>query len=164
MTIWMCTVPDNPQLRELVSPLPYRRYDGTLGAIPAGFAWDGSSVPTALMVTLAGLVTACSALLSGWIVTLTVAACSFVLAVFPKHRHPVASCRHDWRCRNAGSAAERAFADREFRRDVRRTSWWVTCQIGYIGVRVGAMCGVGVHYPHWTDVFKQRRQQNGKAT
>jgi hypothetical protein len=26
------------------------------------------------------------------------------------------------------------------------TSWWITKQVGYAGVRLGALFGVGVHY------------------
>ena len=66
--------------------------------------------------------------------------------IFPRHKHPIAYFRHDWRCQNARSAAERKWADKEYREDVGRTSWWITKQLGYIGVRVGAMLGVGVHY------------------
>ena len=66
--------------------------------------------------------------------------------VFPRHNHPIASCRHDWRCSNARNAAERKWADEQFREDVGETSWWVTKQVGYIGVRIGAMFGVGVSY------------------
>jgi len=72
---------------------------------------------------------------------------SGVLApVFPRHRHPIASCRHDWRCRNAKTKEERAWADREFAKDVGKTSWWVTKQIGYIGARIGVSLGVGCRY------------------
>ena len=65
---------------------------------------------------------------------------------FPRHNHPIASCRHDWRCSNARNAAERKWADEQFREDVGETSWWVTKQVGYIGVRIGAMFGVGGNY------------------
>ena len=66
--------------------------------------------------------------------------------VFPRHNHPIASCRHDWRCGNAKNAAERKWADEQFREDVGETSWWITKQVGYLGVRIGAMFGVGVNY------------------
>ena len=66
--------------------------------------------------------------------------------IFPRWNHPIASCRHDWRCRHARSAAERKWADEEFRADVGRTSWWITKQLGYLGVRVGAALGIGVRY------------------
>jgi hypothetical protein len=45
----------------------------------------------------------------------------------------------------AKTPAERLFADQEFRKDVRRTSWWITAWAGYIGVRIGAWLGVGVY-------------------
>lgn len=66
--------------------------------------------------------------------------------VFPKWRHPIASCRHDWRCQHAKNAAERKEADQRFRDDVGATSWWITKQVGYAGVRIGALFGVGVNY------------------
>lgn len=66
--------------------------------------------------------------------------------VFPRHNHPIASCRHDWRCGNARNAAERKWADEQFREDVGETSWWITKQVGYLGVRIGALFGVGVNY------------------
>jgi len=63
--------------------------------------------------------------------------------LFPRHNHPIASCCHDHRCGKARNAAERLFADNEFKKDVRTTGWWVTAQAGYIGVRIGAFFGVG---------------------
>ncbi len=113
--ICMRNVPGKPNHRALTAPLPYRRMDGTTGLIPPPFDWDGSSVP--------------------WIFQ----------GFFPRHKHPIASCRHDWRCRNAETPGERLFADREFERDVGRTSWWITKKFGYIGVRIGAYLGIGVY-------------------
>jgi hypothetical protein len=55
--------------------------------------------------------------------------------VFPKWNHPIASCRHDWRCSK--------WADEQFEKDVGTTSFWITKKIGYIGVRAGAMFGIG---------------------
>lgn len=66
--------------------------------------------------------------------------------IFPRHNHPIASCRHDYRCRNARTPAERKWADEQFEEDVGRTSWWITKKVGYIGVRIGAMFGVGCNY------------------
>jgi len=66
--------------------------------------------------------------------------------IFPRHNHPIASVRHDFRCGNAENAEQRRWADTEFRRDVATTSWWLTAQVGYIGVRVGAMFGIGNVY------------------
>jgi hypothetical protein len=66
--------------------------------------------------------------------------------IFPKWRHPIASCRHDYRCRKAKSHAERKWADKEFEKDVGETSWWITKKVGYIGVRAGAMLGIGNNF------------------
>lgn len=114
--IYMQNVPGKPLHRELSKPLPCKQRNGALGKIPAGFVWDGSSVPR------------------------------FFQRIFPRHRHPIASCRHDWRCRNAKNAAQRKWADEQFREDVGKTSWWITKQVGYVGVRVGAFFGVGCNY------------------
>jgi len=84
--------------------------------IPIGFEWDGSSVPF---------------LFQGF---------------FPRHRHPIASCRHDWRCKNAKNKEDRAFADKEFQKDVGTTSWWITKKAGYYGVRIGAFFGIGNNF------------------
>jgi hypothetical protein len=114
--IYMRNVPGKPTHRALTSPLKYVKYGGGVGMIPVDFEWDGSSVP--------------------WVFQ----------GVFPRHRHPIASCRHDWRCRNAKTAAERLFADKEFERDVGTTSWWITKKVGYLGVRIGAYLGIGKYY------------------
>lgn len=113
---YMRTVPGQPLLRALTKPLPALNFDGSDGFIHAGFEWDGSSVP--------------------WLFQM----------LFPRHNHPIASCRHDWRCLHAKTAAERKWADEQFRLDVGRTSWWITKQLGYLGVRVGAALGIGVRY------------------
>jgi hypothetical protein len=86
------------------------------GECEIDFEWDGSSVP--------------------WLFR----------GLFPRHRHPKASCRHDKRCRNAKTKEERAFADKEFRSDVGKTSWKITSTLGYVGVRVGAFFGVGSNF------------------
>jgi len=113
--VCMRTVPGKPNYRCLTVPLLYVKSDGVLGIIPAGFEWDGSSVPLIFQ------------------------------GIFPRHRHPIASCRHDWRCRNARTKEERLFADKEFEKDVGKTSWWITKKIGYYGVRIGAFLGIGVY-------------------
>jgi hypothetical protein len=119
--ICMRNVPEkkNPHLRKLTAPLvcPRPAPDGGMipALIPAGFEWDGSSVP--------------------WLFQ----------GFFPRHRHPIASCRHDWRCKKAKTPAERKWADEQFRIDVGRTSWWITKQVGYLGVRIGALMGIGVY-------------------
>ncbi len=116
LTVYMKTIHEKPLHRELTRPLPADNYDGTPGEVPVGFVWDGSSVPFLFQ------------------------------GVFPRHRHPVASCRHDWRCRNAKSAKERKWADKEFEKDVGTTSWWITKKVGYAGVRIGAFLGIGQNY------------------
>ena len=115
-TIHMRNVPEKPKepnLRALTGPLPYLKFDGDWDVIPVDFEWDGSSVP--------------------W----------FLQGIFPRHRHPIASCRHDWRCGHAKNKAERKFADEEFQIDVGKTSWLVTKKLGYWGVRLGAIFGAG---------------------
>lgn len=114
--IYLRSVPGQAKYRALTQPLPCKNFDGTDGFVPWDFHWDGSSVP--------------------WVFQ----------TLFPRHEHPIASCRHDWRCKNAKNAAERKWADEQFREDVGRTSWWITKQFGYIGVRTGAFLGIGVRY------------------
>jgi len=63
--------------------------------------------------------------------------------IFPTWNHPIASCRHDFRCEKAKNAAHRKWADEQFEKDVGTTSWWLTKKIGYLGVRAGAMLGIG---------------------
>lgn len=103
-------------MRALSAPLYCTNFDGSDGFVPFDFKWDGSSTPIGFR----------------WL--------------FPKHNHPIASCRHDWRCLNAKNAEERAWADKEFEKDVGTTSWWITKKIGYIGVRTGAMLGIGNNF------------------
>ena len=111
--LYMRTVPGKAHNRQLTCPLKYVKFGGDVGLIPAGFEWDGSSVP--------------------WLFQ----------RIFPRHRHPIASCRHDWRRRHAKTPEERLFADKEFERDIGTTSWWITKKFGYIGVRIGACLGIG---------------------
>lgn len=137
--ICMCNVPEkkNPHLRRLTSPLPCLNMDGTMGLIPYGFEWDGSSAE----LLFDGLPKIKRCLLRILAEPLNF----FMRSVFPRHRHPIASCRHDWRCRRAKTQAERKWADEQFRIDVARTSWWITAAAGYAGVRIGAWLGVGVY-------------------
>ena len=114
--VYMRTIPGKPLHRRLTVPLLYVSRDGSKGLIPAGFESDGSSTP--------------------WIFQ----------GLFPRHRHPVAFFRHDWRCREAKTKADRLFADRQFQKDVGRTSWRVTALLGYAGVRAGAWLGIGCNY------------------
>ena len=117
LVIYMQSVPGEPDMRKLSSPLPYFDINTGPNFVPAGFSWDGSSVPMRGMFGL-----------------------------FPRHRHPIASCRHDYRCSIARNDKERKFADEEFRKDVGSTSWWITKQAGYIGVRIGAFFGIGNNF------------------
>jgi len=114
--IYMRSVPGKPDHRALTQPLSCGNPDGSAGLVPVNFEWDGSSVP--------------------WIFQ----------GFFPRHKHPIASCRHDWRCLHARNPAERKWADKEFEADVGRTSWWVTKKLGYAGVRIGALLGIGCNY------------------
>ena len=111
--IYMSNVEGKPNHRALTEPLVCEHWDGSIKYIPEGFEWDGSSVP----VVFQGL--------------------------FPRFRHPVSSCRHDFRCRNAKNKTERKWADQQFEKDVGKTSWYLTKKMGYLGVRVGALLGIG---------------------
>lgn len=83
--------------------------------IPLDFEWDGSSVPR------------------------------FLRGVFPKWRHPKASCGHDFDCAAAKNKAERKAADERFQRVTARTSKGESW-IGFIGVRIGAFFGIGSNF------------------
>lgn len=114
--IHMRNVEGDPKARALDAPLPYIQQDGTWKEIEVGFTWDGSSVPRIFQ------------------------------GFFPRHRHPIASCRHDKRCEEATCKEDRAFADAQFKIDVATTSWRITSTLGYIGVRIGAFFGVGSNF------------------
>jgi hypothetical protein len=109
--IYERSVYEHPDNRALTQPLSLKLRDGSLSEIPVDFEWDGSSVPFAFQ------------------------------GIFPRHKHPIASCRHDWRCRHTSSNADRKWADEEFEKDVGTTSWWITKKIGFIGVRIGSFFG-----------------------
>ena len=114
--IYMRNDARGPKYRVLTAPLPCEDFDHSEAYVPTHFMWDGSSVP-------------------------------FIFrGLFPRHNHPIASCRHDWRCRRAKNAAQRKWADQQFEKDVGTTSWWITKKLGYLGVRAGALLGVGVRY------------------
>jgi hypothetical protein len=68
---------------------------------------------------------------------------SILSPLYPKWNHPIASCRHDYRCWLAKNSAQRKWADGQYRLDVATTGWWITANAGYIGVRAGAMLGIG---------------------
>ena len=86
--IYMKSVPGKPLYRALTRPLKLKTIDNRYTEIPINFEWDGSSVP--------------------WIFN----------GLFPRHRHPIASCRHDWRCLHAKNWYERKWADKQFEIDV----------------------------------------------
>lgn len=110
------TGPNTDDNRALDVPLPLLMMDGTMSEIPKDWIWNGASVPWAFR------------------------------GLYPQHSHPIASCRHDYRCAKARSAAQRKFADQQFEIDTGTTSWWITKKIGYIGVRIGAFLGIGSNY------------------
>jgi len=114
--VYMHTVFERPLARVLDKPLSCVLFGGSPGFVPVGFESDGSSVP------------------------------EIFRGIFPRHRHPIAFFRHDYRCRIAKSKFERLWADKQFEKDVGTTSWWLTKKIGYIGVRIGAFFGAGVYY------------------
>jgi len=114
--LFMRTVPGKPELRALTLSLECKMWDGTTDLIPAGFSWDGNSIP-------------------------------FIFrGLFPRHDHPLASIKHDYRCSKAKNTAQRAWSDLEFQADVGTTGWWITKKIGYIGVRIGAFLGIGSNF------------------
>ena len=87
--------------------------------IPLDFLWDGASTGVLRRV--------------------------FILW-FPKWKHPIATCRHDWRCSLAKTKEERKIADKLFREDVGVSGTRWEQFKGYLGVRIGAIFGVGTHY------------------
>jgi len=114
--IYMRNVPGYPDYRALTSPLYCKNMDGSDGFVPIDFVWNGNSTPFGLR----------------WIV--------------PKQDHPIASCRHDYRCENAKSKEERKFADDEYKKDIRTTATWLETQLGYAGVRIGSFLGIGNNF------------------
>jgi hypothetical protein len=116
LLIHMRNVPGTDDNRALDAPLPLLMPDGSESEVPKDFVWNGSSVPLIFQ------------------------------GIFPRHNHPIASCRHDFRCKNAKNRWERKFADDQFQIDVGTTSWWITKKVGYIGVRIGAFFGIGNNF------------------
>jgi len=107
--VYMHTDPEDWRVRILDKPIPSKNFDGSDGEVPVGFRSDGSSVP--------------------W----------FAQGIIPRHAHPIAYFRHDYRCRNAKSWQERLWADREYGKDVGRTSPWIVSKIGYAGTAIGSI-------------------------
>lgn len=65
---------------------------------------------------------------------------------FPRHDHPLDTCKHDYRCSKAKNKAERKWADKQFKIGVGKTSGWWTKTKGYAGVRIGAFFGMGSNF------------------
>ena len=85
--------------------------------IPVEYKWNGASVGPIRSVPIIG---------------------------FPKWRHPIATCRHDYRCQHAQTKEQRKISDELFRDDIalgqtnKLKSWWEETK-GFFGVRVGAL-------------------------
>lgn len=136
--IYMRNVPEHPDNRALTQPLECLMFDGTVDKIPVDFEWDGSSSEINYESKYK-----IKKFLS-WFITTPV---NFITrSIFPRHKHPIASCRHDYRCGKARNAEERFWADKHFEEDVGTTSSWVDKKIGYAGVRVGALLGIGNNF------------------
>lgn len=114
--IYMRNVPGEPDSLALTAPLYCKNFDGTDGYIPFDFKWNGNSTPFGFQ----------------WLV--------------PRKEHPIASCRHDWRCGNAKTPEERAWADSEYKKDISTTANPAVSNLAYVGVRIGAVFGVGSNY------------------
>ena len=96
--------------------------------VPRGFIFDGASAPR------------------------------FFWPAIPPFKNTVEeSCVHDWLCEHAKCPEDRLYADRLFKKmlleDPNINN--IRAYIGYIGVRLGALVGIGVRYPHWTDKIKE---------
>jgi hypothetical protein len=116
---------NNPDLEVLTREYIWR---GII--VPIGFAFDGASAPRI-----------------------------FWFIIPPFKRTKKAACIHDWLCRGAKNMKERKVADEAFYKALREVriidkktgreksgiARW-RCQLGYLGVRVGAYMGIGVYY------------------
>lgn len=94
--------------------------------VPTGFRFDGATVPR------------------------------FFWNIIPPFKQTKkASCVHDYLCSIAKTPEDRLEADRLFFTMLREGEVNVVrASIGYLGVRIGAMFGVGVRYKHWLKDFK----------
>ena len=100
--------------------------------IPSGFEFDGASTPRIF-----------------W-------------SILPPFKDTkVAACIHDYLCEQAKSSDDRKFADELFYYILKHQGRisGLRAWIGFVGVRIGAAFGIGVRYPHWTDVFKKCKRQ-----
>jgi hypothetical protein len=135
----MWTVEGKPLHRKLGQSLECLMPDGSFDLIPIDFEWDGSSASVPPYEGRSKLKKFFRAFIAAPI--------NFVArGIFPRFRHPVASCKHDYRCSKAKNKEERRFADCMFEEDVGKTSFWITKKVGYVGVRTGAVLGIGNHY------------------
>ena len=136
--IHMRNVPNDDKLRALDQPLACEMPDGTTDDIPVDFEWDGSS---------SELIYESDSKVKKFFVRLILSPVNAVLrSVFPRHKHPVSSCKHDYRCGKAKNKEERLWADRKFKEGVGTTSGSVDQNVGYVGVRVGAFFGIGNNF------------------
>ena len=91
--------------------------------IPSGFSFDGASAPRI-----------------------------FWAIIPPFKRTKKAACVHDWLCRNAKGTEDRKVADKLFYEMLLEVGLSrLRARLGYLGVRLGALFGSGVYYPHWTN-------------
>lgn len=99
--------------------------------VPKDFEWDGNSAPVGLIIKRYS---------EGF----------------------RASLVHDYLCRGAIDAQERKAADEAYRAilvELGLVDPW-RIKLGYLGVRIGAFFGIGVHYPHWTDKLRGSKDGN----
>ena len=97
--------------------------------VPAGFIFDGASTPRIF-----------------W-------------SILPPFKDTkTAACIHDYLCIQAKNKADRRYADELFWQMLRDNPRIgdLRALIGYVGVRLGAAFGIGVRYPHWTNLYKGR--------
>ena len=85
--------------------------------IPSGYEWNGASVGPIRHIPI---------------------------VAFPKWRHPIATCRHDYRCQHAQTREQRKISDELFKSVIslgqsnKFKSWWEETK-GFVGVRIGAI-------------------------
>jgi hypothetical protein len=86
--------------------------------VPAGFEFDGASTPRI-----------------------------FWNIIPPFKGTKRAACIHDWLCKQARSKEDRKEADLLWKEMLKEIGFnKARVMVGYIGVRIGALCGAGVHY------------------
>lgn len=82
--------------------------------VPEGFEWNGASSPP----------------VASWII--------------PKaHKTLIASCIHDYLCGLATNKRDRKKADKVFEGELNKDHNVVTSKLGYWGVRIGSLFGIG---------------------